>query len=155
MRTILTLALVCIASAAWSDGAPPGTLHPDPAAPDARFKPHQLPFELPTDGVARDEFRSEKFYAVMLQSPPPCTVTEEQRLAIQKQFPGRKVFATLFECVEEELVTYTNVRAGVGFIAVYAGRTAAEAKGVLADIQKSGKFPGGAMPGGMSGTMAV
>jgi hypothetical protein len=30
----------------------------------------------------------------------------------------------------------------VGFIAVYAGRTSAEAKSLLAQIKTSGKFPG-------------
>jgi hypothetical protein len=144
MRIFMAVVIVCLASVALSaDDAPLGKLHPDPGVPDARFKPHQMPFELPNDGVARAEFSSERFYAVLLQSPPPCTVTEEQRLAIQAQFPGRKVFATRFDCGdEEELVTYTNVRAGVGFIAVFAGRTPAEAKSLLAEIKKSGKFPG-------------
>lgn len=144
MRTFIAVVIVCLASVAQStDDAPLGKLHPDPDIPDARFKPHQMPFELPNDGVARAEISSERFFAVLLQSSPPCTVTEEQRLAVQAQFPGRKVFATRFDCGdEEELITYTNVRAGVGFIAVYAGRTSAEAKRLLAEIKTSGKFPG-------------
>jgi len=144
MRVFVPLLLLCCVTAAVSaDPASVGTLHPDPRIPDARFKPHQMPFELPDDGVARAEFRSERFYAVMLASPPPCSVTEARRLEVQAQFPGRKVFATRFECDdEEELVTYSNVKAGVGFIAVYAGRSLAEAKGVLAEVLRNGKFPG-------------
>lgn len=143
MRHFLALALLCFAAAVAADTASVGTLHPDPRLPDARFKPHQMPFELPDDGVARAEVRSERFYAVLLASPPPCSVTEPQRLEIQAQFPDRKVFATLFDCEDgEDLITYTNVRAGVGFIAVYAGRTPAEAREFLAAILKSGKFPG-------------
>lgn len=145
MRSFAALAIVCLASATLSAGTSAvGTVHPDPRIADARFKPHQLPFELPNDGIARAELRSERFYAVLLQSPPPCTVTEEQRLAIQAQFSGRKVFATRFECEgeEEELITYSNVKPGVGFIAVYAGRTLAEAKGLLAEVLAGGKFPG-------------
>jgi hypothetical protein len=142
MRQLLVLTLLCFSATLPADTAPLGALHPDPRSPDSRFKPHQMPFELPTDGVARAEFRSERFYAVLLTSLPPCTVTEPQRLAIQAQFPDRKVFALRFDCDEEDLITYTNVRAGVGFIAVYAGRTSAEAKSVLADALKTGKFPG-------------
>jgi hypothetical protein len=145
MRPLVVLLLSCVASAALSaDATPPGVVHPDPDVPDPRFKPHQLPFELPADGVARAEFRSERFYAVLLASPPACSVTEAQRLEIQAQFPGRKVFTTRFECdgEDEELVTYSNVKAGVGFIAVFAGRTLAEAKGFLATVLASGKYPG-------------
>ena len=131
MRSLIAFVFWCVASISMSAEPPLGVLHPDPKVPDARFKPHQLPFELPTDGVARDEFRSERFYAVLLASLPPCTVTEEQRVAIQAQFPDRKVFAQRCDCEEEETITYTNVRAGVGFIAVYAGLTAEEAKAVL------------------------
>src|SRR5689334_22039072 len=102
MRSIFVLALLCFAVAVPADTAPVGALHPDPRIPDPRFKPHQMPFELPNDGVARAEFRSERFYAVLLASPPPCTVTEPQRLEIQAQFPDRKVFATLFDCDDGE-----------------------------------------------------
>jgi hypothetical protein len=143
MRPLIALTLFCLTSAALAaDAGPVGTLHPDPQVPDPRFKPHQMPFELPNDGVARAEIRSERFYAVLLSSPAPCSVTEEQRLAVQAQFPARKVFAMRFDCEEEELITYTNVRAGVGFIAVYAGRTAAEAKSFLAEVLEGGRFPG-------------
>jgi hypothetical protein len=142
MRTPLAVLLVMLASPALPADDPPGKLLTNPTVADPRFKPHQMPFDLPNDGVARAEFSSEPFYAVILASPPPCSVTEEQRLAIQKQFPDRKVFAQRFDCEAEETITYTHVKAGVGFIAVYAGRTREEAKVVLADVVKQGKFPG-------------
>ena len=145
MRPFIVLLLPCVASAALSaDAATLGAVHPDPAVPDPRFKPHQLPFDLPTDGVARAEFRSERFYAVLLASPPACSVTEAQRLEVQARFPARKVFTTRFECdgEDEELVTYSNVKAGVGFIAVFAGRTLAEAKAFLGEVLATGKYPG-------------
>ena len=43
-----------------------GKIHPDPAKPRPGFKPHQLSFETPQDEIARDEFRSAPFYAVIL-----------------------------------------------------------------------------------------
>jgi hypothetical protein len=144
MRPIVVMLLAGIASAALAgDAVPAGAVHPDPAVVDPRFKPHQLPFDLPSDGVARAEFRSERFYAVLLASPPACSVSEARRLEVQAQFPARKVFATRFDCDDdEELITYTNVKPGVGFIAVYAGRTLAEARGVLAGVLAGGRYPG-------------
>src|SRR6185503_17980812 len=66
MRTFIAVVIVCLASVARPpDDAPLGKLHPDPGVPDARFKPHQMPFELPNDGVARAEISSERFFAVL------------------------------------------------------------------------------------------
>lgn len=41
----------------------PGKLHPDPTSPchGGAFKPHEICFELPEDGIARDKVRSESF----------------------------------------------------------------------------------------------
>ncbi len=47
----------------------PGQVDGSPDAYDqSGFKPHELSFSLPTDGLARAEFRSEEFYAVILKS---------------------------------------------------------------------------------------
>lgn len=37
--------------------------------------------------------------------------------------------------------TYTNVNRKAGFIAVYAGRSEAEAKQFLAEVKAAGRFP--------------
>lgn len=122
----------------------PGKVHGDPAKPYPGFKPHELSFVTPTDGVARPEFRSEPFYAIILKTVPACRVTEEERLAVQALLPGQKVFSTRFGCDDspEENITYTNVNAKVGFLAVYAGTTPAQAGQLLAKVKTTGRFPG-------------
>lgn len=138
------LALALLAPAA-SQGAPaPGSVCPDPAHPCPGFRPHDLSFVLPADGAARAEDRSRPFYAVLLRSAPRCAIGERERLAAQALFPGRKVFATRFECHGdvENNVTYGGADARYGFLAVYAGETRAQAAGVLARVKETGRFPG-------------
>ena len=121
-----------------------GKIHPDPAQPRAGFKPHQLSFETPQDGVARDEFRSAPFYAVILKSAAPCSVKETERAEIQALFPSNKVFTPLSGCDQdpEDTISYTNVNAKVGFIAVYAGESLEQAQQFLALVKQTGRFPG-------------
>ena len=121
-----------------------GTIHPDPAKPRPGFKPHQLSFETPQDGVARDEFRSAPFFAVILKTTEPCSVKEKERAEIQALFPQNKVFAPLTSCDDdpEDTIFYTNVNRKVGFIAVYAGETQEQAQQLLAVVKQTGKFPG-------------
>jgi len=139
IRAIAVLLAMALPTAASAQGA----VHPDPARPHAGFKPHQLSFETPADGVARAEFRSAPFFAVILKSTSPCGVTEPERLAAQALFPANKVFASRFGCESEpeENVTYTNVRPNFGFLAVYAGATAREAETFLAKVKATGRFP--------------
>lgn len=120
-----------------------GTVCPDPAKPCAGFKPHELSFETPSDEIARSEYRSESFYAIILKTTKPCGVTEEERLKVQALMPN-KVFSTRFDCEEsfEEMITYTNVNPKFGFIAVYAGATLSQAEQCLAMVKASGQFPG-------------
>src|SRR2546430_16110146 len=103
-----------------------GKICPDPRdAACVGRTPHDIAFALPTDGIARDEFRSEPFYAIVLKTLPLCTVTANELAAIQKLFPANKVFATRFACENsEEPINYTNINPKVGFIAVYGGATA-------------------------------
>ena len=63
---------------------------------------------------------------------------------MQPLFPRNKVFATRFECDDdvENNVTYTNVSPRHGFLAVYAGETAAAGKTFLASVQATGRFAG-------------
>jgi hypothetical protein len=109
------------------------------------FEPHQLPFEVPPRAVI---YESEKFYAVILKSvrdkTMDCTQTnlfipEVERLEAQKLFPRNKVFAS--RCYEAGNSYYEGIDSEVMFMAVYAGRTRAEAQAMLAKVKATGKFP--------------
>jgi hypothetical protein len=123
-----------------------GKVQPDPTKPCSHgdFKPHELCFETPTDGIARAEYLSESFYAIILRSAERCTITEAKRLEAQRLFPLNKVFSMRHYCDEniEENISYTNVNEKFGFLAVYAGRTLKEAKARLAEVKTTGLFPG-------------
>lgn len=136
----ILVALLAFAASALAQGK----IHPDPAKPRPGFKPHQLSFELPQDGIARDEFRSAPFYAVILKSAAPCSVKEKERSEIQALFPTNKVFAPLTSCDEdpEDTISYTNVNPKVGFIAAYAGDSLEQAQQLLAAVKQTGRFPG-------------
>jgi hypothetical protein len=142
-RFIMAIAL-SLARIASADAQ--GKVEPDPAGTcsDVSFKPHELCFRTPSDGVARDEILSEPFYAVILKTAQRCTITDEERLRAQARFPRAKVFSMRFNCDDniEENISYTNVDDRFGFIAVYAGRTLKEAKARLAEVRASGTFSG-------------
>ena len=137
----ITLSLAGIASAHAQ-----GKVEPNPANPcsDGNFKLHELCFKTPSDGVARAEFLSESFYAVILKTAERCTITEDERLQAQRRFPQTKVFSMRFYCDDniEENISYTNVNDKFGFLAVYAGQTLKEAKARLAEVKATGRFPG-------------
>ena len=119
-------------------------VQPDPAKAAPGFRPHQLPFETPKDAVARPEFRSAPFYAVILKTLGRCAPVEHERAGIQELFPRNKVFAPMFECEQEpeDTVRYTNVDPKVGFIAVYAAQDLEDAEEFLAAVNQLGLFPG-------------
>jgi hypothetical protein len=124
-----------------------GRVHSEPGASCRGFKPHHLCFNLPDDGVARAEYSSEPFYAVILKSTARCGFSEKERLSIQAHFPRNKVFAESFQCNDdvEESVRYTNVNGKFGFLAVHAGATLKEANERLAQVKTTGRFPGANM----------
>lgn len=123
------------------------------------FQEHEIPFEVSANGntVIID---SEPFFAVILKSvklksETNCenAISEDERLKIQTIFPDNKVFA--LKCSEAGDVYYTNVAYDVSFLAVYAGKTSAEAKKFLKTIEDSGKFKGAflrKMQAGINGT---
>ena len=120
------------------------TVCPDPTVrcrTSYEFKPHQLPFALPENAVL---WETEQFYAVVLKSvrdtAQDCSVfiPEAERLAAQQLFPRHKVFAS--RCYDPEELYYTNVAEGQQFMAVYAGRTRAEAERILAKVKATGKY---------------
>jgi hypothetical protein len=129
---------------ALAAAAPAANVCPDPAHPCPGFKPNDLSFPLPKDGVARDELRSAPFFAVILRTLVPCAVSEAERGEIQKVFPGNKVFATRFQCDGdvESNVSYSGVDPKHGFLAVYAGDSQPAARAFLAEVKRTGKFPG-------------
>jgi hypothetical protein len=137
----ITLSLAGVASAHAQ-----GRVEPNPAnaCSDGNFKSHELCFKTPGDGVARAEYLSEPFYAIILKTAERCTITEDERLQAQQRFPGTKVFSMRFSCDDnvEENISYTNVNDKFGFLAVYAGRTLKEAKARLAEVKATGRFPG-------------
>lgn len=133
--------MLSLAGTAFADTQ--GKVQPDPASP-CSSKPHELCFETPKDGLARAEYLSEPFYAVILKTAERCTITEEERLQAQGLFPRSKVFSVRFECDDnvEENISYTNVNEKFGFLAVHAGQTLKEANARLAEVRAAGRFPG-------------
>lgn len=123
-----------------------GKIQLDPASScgNSTFKPHELCFETPKDDVARAEFLSETFYAIILKTAARCSIPEADRADVQRLFPRAKVFSTRFQCDDdvEENVSYTNVNEAFGFVAVYAGRTLKEAKARLLEVKATARFPG-------------
>ncbi|MGB7924394.1 MAG: hypothetical protein WCF57_14215 [Pyrinomonadaceae bacterium] len=107
------------------------------------FEPYDLPFNLPERAVI---FDTEPFYAIMLKSvranKDDCNsfVSEQERLRAQSLFPENKVFAS--RCYSAGSVYYAPVAENQHFMAVYAGKTRAEAGKMLAAVKATGKYPG-------------
>ena len=107
------------------------------------FQPYDLQFRLPKNAVIYD---TEPFYAVILKSvrapKDDCNafVSEEERLKAQALFPENKVFAS--RCYEAGSVYYAPVSENQHFMAVYAGRTRAEAGRILTAVKATGQYPG-------------
>jgi hypothetical protein len=144
-RTMTVFAFFLMTAAAFADSQ--GKVRPDPTDQQKacrEFKPHELCFERPRDGLARAEYLSEPFYAVILKTAERCSLTEEERLQAQALFPRSKVFSMRFQCDEniEENISYTNVDGKFGFLAVHAGTTLDEAKKRLAEVNATGRFSG-------------
>ena len=126
----------------------PAAVCPDPTVrcrTSVEFEPYQLPFVVPANGVV---WETAPFYAVILKSVRDpssggdCNVfvPEAERVAAQALFPRNKVFAS--RCYEAGNLYYLGVAEGTHFMAVYAGRTRAEAQATLARVKATGQFPG-------------
>jgi hypothetical protein len=111
------------------------------------FGVNDIQFEIPKNSVIAE---SELFYAVILKSRPikdffgaagDCWAvdTEAERLAAQGLFPNNKVFSQ--RCGYDSLY-YTGVKENTVFLAVYAGKTPAQAQTVLKTVNATGKFKG-------------
>jgi hypothetical protein len=105
------------------------------------FQPHDLSFRIPRNAVI---WESEFFYAIMLKSikaTDDCEnhVSEDERLEAQSLFPRNKVFAD--RCPEPGNLFYSGTNSDYRFMAVYAGKTRAEAARMLALVKATGKYP--------------
>ena len=121
-----------------------GEVCPDPQKPCTEvgsFKPNELSFRIASKfDFDRGQDRSAPFYAAILKSGALCAIPDAERVAVQAQFPGRKVFVHQYFCQDfGDKVTYTNVNRKAGFVAVYAGKTEAEARAFLAEAKA--KYP--------------
>ena len=144
---IIVLCLVMAAVSVYGQKTKYGKICGDPnikcRTQDIVFEPFEIPFEIPKTYAV---YSSESFYAVILQSKsassPNCAdaFSENKRLKTQELFPDNKVFA--FKCDEFNTTYYTGVSNNVGFMAVYAGKTLAEAKAFLKKVEATGKFKG-------------
>jgi hypothetical protein len=122
------------------------------------FEPHSIQFLVPANAVI---YETELFYAVILKGVADETrgsdcnvfVPETERIEAQNLFPHNKVFTS--RCFDASDLSYTNVAQNQQFMAVYAGRTLAEAKAFLAQVKATRKFPGAnlrRMRAGFNGT---
>jgi hypothetical protein len=111
------------------------------------FGAADIQFEIPGNS---NIYQSEAFYAVIFKSgsvkdlfggDESCRAvdTEEERTAVQKLFPNNKVFSQ--RCGYDSLY-YTGTKENTVFLAVYAGRTLAQAQSFLNIVNKTGKFKG-------------
>ncbi|MEP7076947.1 MAG: hypothetical protein ABI878_14160 [Acidobacteriota bacterium] len=147
-RVLIVTAVVCAAvSAAFGQAKRYGKICGDPnvrCVGTQDFKAWEMKFALPKNSVI---YESEFFYAIILKSVKlkqggDCVnaIAEDDRTATQALFPKNKVFA--LKCYEPGDISYTNVADDVSFLAVYAGKTQAEANSFLKTVKTAGKFPG-------------
>jgi hypothetical protein len=115
------------------------------------FPVNDLPFQVGKDMVIVD---TVPFYAVILKSmtvkDDNCDVfiPEPDRLAAQELFPENKVFSS--RCTDPENLFYADVSSRTPryfsethrLMAVYAGKTLAEARKMLEIVKSTGKYPG-------------
>lgn len=146
---LMALALGSTAESQTGRGRKPqrGAICPDPnvaCRTTATFEAYDMPFRIPANAVI---WESEPFYAVILKSvrfrDEECNtrfIPEPQRLEAQTLFPNNKVFAS--RCGEPGTVFYSNTTPNTNFMAVYGGRTQAEAARMLATVKATGRFPG-------------
>jgi hypothetical protein len=112
----------------------------DPDRPCPGFKPYELSFAIakPFD-FDRGRDKSQPFYAVILSSGALCGIEDGQRVKAQQAFPRAKVFLHRYLCEGfGDKVTYSNINAKSGFVAVYAGESESDAQKMLAQAKAAG-----------------
>ena len=127
----------------------PGAVCGDPTVTcrtSVEFQPYQIPFRIPPQGAI---WESENFYAVILKSVRDTSsrgdcnvfIPEPDRLEAQALFPRHKVFTSRCALEPGDLF-YTEISGDTQFMAVFAGRTRAEGRAMLAKVKATGKYPG-------------
>lgn len=110
------------------------------------FQPYELPVEWPENSVIAE---SEQFYAIILKSAKfdyssgaDCNkvYSNDEIQNIQYSFPQNKVFA--MKCGEPGQNYYTGVGGDFVFIAVFAGKTQAEANKFLKKVKEFDDYKG-------------
>jgi hypothetical protein len=103
------------------------------------YQPYELPVVWPANSVIAE---SEPFYAIILKSAKSdfsgdCekVFSPEEIQSFQNQFPTNKVFA--LKCADTGYNYYTGVDGNYVFIAVFAGRTLAQANKFLTEVKAS------------------
>lgn len=144
---ILTLGVTAESQTRRGKQSQRGTVCYDPNQPcrtTHNFEQYDLPFRIPANSVI---WESEPFYAIILASvrfkDQDCEtryISEARRLKAQELFPDRKVFTS--RCGEPGTVFYSNTAPNTNFMAVYGGRTQAEAARMLSTVKATGQFPG-------------
>ena len=117
-----------------------GKVCAQPEKPCAGFKPNELSFAIAQPfKFDRGKDQSQPFFAVILKSGTLCGLDDAERVEAQKKFPAAKVFLHRYFCEDfGDKVSYSNVNAKTGFVAVYAGETEADARQVLAAAKAAG-----------------
>lgn len=113
---------------------------------DWNFQAYELPFEVPRGGQVIVE--SEEFYAIVLKSVKlksdysncGTAISEAERLQVQSLFSANKVFA--LKCMDAGSLYYMTNDGGTSYLAVYAGKTLADAKAFLKTVEATGKYKG-------------
>ena len=148
---IALLGLLTVGAAFGQRKPPPGKICGNPnvqcRTAEDMFAPSDIRFEIKGNSPITE---SEPFYAVILKSrkiedffggEETCKPvdTEEERLGVQRLFPNNKVFSQ--RCGYDSLY-YTGVADNTVFLAVYAGKTLAQAQSFLKTVNAAGKFKG-------------
>lgn len=148
-RTALLMLVGCLFLTAGTAAAQKRKLprvcgNPEEACPGrSSYQPYDLPVVWPQNSVVAE---SEPFYAIVLKSAKydgnTCgtAFSNSEIQSIQNQFPLNKVFAN--KCGEPGENYYTGVDGGFVFIAVFAGRTKAQADKFLKEVKDTGQYPG-------------
>lgn len=155
---VVTLCAVSFAQTRGKARPQKGKICGDPTAAcktEGYFEPNDLKFVIPKNAVI---WESETFYAIVLKSMKQddnCEkfIPETQRLEAQALFPKNKVFTS--RCDMGGSLYYTGVDNNFYFMAVYGGKTKAEAARLLQTVKATGKFPGAnirRMSAGFNGT---
>jgi hypothetical protein len=120
------------------------------------FEAADLSFKLPAKLTWQRNYYSANFYAIVLKIKPAVAnknrasvsvceqgyYSEEERKAVQKMFPANKVFASRNGCAGYYF-GYTNAYEEnelMEYMAVYAGKTEAEAKRFLKKVRAEKEF---------------